>query len=412
MEKVKIPRLVLVVVITVMLLSSAGVHAKLTELDAASKDGILVFTSDDGEFMWWVDSRIYLDTAFYIEDKNSLGDGVQLRRARMAWKAILWEDWYAEIDTDFDEEAVEIKDAYLRFDNVFNRQGYVRFGNFRAPFGLEENTTSRYIMFMERSQGTDPLTIGRRMGLEVAKWSDLYRIAVGACGPDVTVWETTDDDMNLNLVGRFTTVPINEEGRVLHLGAAYAWRHPTFEALDGTGGEIRFRTRNETHVTDYKYLNTGYIQAVDDFEQYGGELAFVLNRLMVQGEYITTNVTRVDGLEDLNFAGGYLFASYFLTNDTHPYDHTSGEFGRIKPGSRMGALELALRYSMSDLSDKDVLGGESTTLTAGLTWYANPNVKIYANYTMVNNDMNATDGGSLVGDDDYGVLQARVMVAF
>ena len=58
------------------------------------------------------------------------------------------------------------------------------------------------------------------------------------------------------------------------------------------------------------------------------------------------------------------------------------------------------------------LGGESTALTAGLTWYANPNVKIYANYTMVDNDVNADAGGSLVGDDDYGVLQARVMAAF
>ena len=106
------------------------------------------------------------------------------------------------MDADFDEEAVEIKDAYLRRDNMFGGDGYVRFGNYRAPFGLEENTTSRYIMFMERSQGTDAFTIGRRMGLEVAKWSSLYRVAAGVFGPDVVDWETTDADMNVNLVGR------------------------------------------------------------------------------------------------------------------------------------------------------------------------------------------------------------------
>jgi len=412
MEKVKILRLALIAVTAIMLLSSAAALAGPVGLDATSKDGILVFTSADGEFMWWTDSRVYLDTAFYIEDKNSLGDGVQLRRARMAWKAILWSDWYAEIDLDFDEEAVEIKDAYLRYDNLLDRTAYVRFGNYRAPFGLEENTTSRYIMFMERSQGTDAFAIGRRMGIEAAKWDDLYRIAIGAFGPDVTVWETTADDMNLNFVGRLTSAPINDEGRVLHLGAAYALRHPTFEDLSGGGGEVRFRTRNETHVTDYKYLNTGYIAKVDDFEQYGGELAFVLNRFMIQSEYMTTTVTRLDGLENLNFAGAYAFASFFITDDTHPYDNTSGEFTKVKPRSRMGALELTLRYSTCDMTDKDVLGGESTALTAGLTWYANPSVKIYTNYTMVDNDINATDGGSLVGDDDYGVLQARVMVAF
>jgi len=412
MVYVRFLRPALIAVAIILTLSSVGAVADPVKLDASSEDGILVFASDDGEFKWWVDSRIYLDTAFYIEDKNSIGDGIQVRRARMAWKAVVWRDWYAEIDLDFDEEAVEIKDSYFRYDNVFGRKGYVRFGNFRAPFGLEENTTSRYIMFMERSQGTDPFAIGRRMGLEVAKWDDSYRIALGVCGPDVVEWETTDEDMNLNIVGRLTAAPINEEGRVLHLGAAYAWRQPTFASLDGSGGEIRFRSRNETHVTDYKYLNTDYIQQVDDFTQLGGELAVVSNRLMLQGEYSTTAMKRVGGLEDLSFSGAYVFASCFLTDDTHPYDNTSGEFARVMPSSRRGALELLLRYSTADLTDKDILGGESTAMTAGLTWYANPNIKIVANYTVVDNDINANDGGSLVGDDDYSVFQMRVLGAF
>ena len=412
MVEVRFLRPVLMAIIAILAFSVSSAVADTVDLEASSEDGILMFESDDGEFKWWVDSRIYLDTAFYIEDKNSLGDGVQLRRARMAWKTILWRDWYAEIDLDFAEEAVEVKDVYFRFDNIFDRQGYVRFGNFRAPFGLEENTTSRYITFMERSQGTDPQAIGRRMGLEVARWSDDFRVALCVCGPDVVDYETTDEDMNLNFVGRISTAPINDGGRVLHLGAAGAWRQPTYAALDGEGGEVRFRTRNETHVTDYKNLNTDYIQNVDDFTQFGGELAFVSNRLMLQSEYMATSVKRTGGLEDLAFSGGYAFASFFLTDDTHPYDHTSGEFHRVVPNSRNGAWELALRYSVSDLSDKDVLGGESTAWTAGLTWYANPNIKILTNYTLVDNDLNADDGGSLVGDDDYSIFQMRLVGAF
>lgn len=412
MNNVKISRLALVATTAVMLLSSAGAVAAPAQLEASSEEGILVFTSADGEFKWWVDTRVYLDTAFYVEDKNPLGDSVQLRRGRMAWKVILWRDWYVEFDLDFAEEAVEVKDAYIRFDNVFGRNGHVRVGNYRAPFGLEENTTSRYVMFQERSQGTDAFMLGRRMGIEVAKWSDKYRIAAGIFGPDVVDFESTDEDMNLNAACRVTTIPINEDGRVLHIGGAVAYRQPTWASLDGSGGEVRFRTRNETHVTDYKYLNTGHIAGVDDFKQLGGELAFKANRFMAQGEYVTTTMTRVGGLGNLSFGGGYMFASYFLTDDTHPYDHTSGEFGRVLPSGERGALEFLVRYSIADLSDKDVLGGESTAWTAGLTWYANPNIKVYSSYTMIDNDLDATDGGSLVGDDDYGVFQMRFMATF
>jgi len=172
MNRVQISRLALAVVAAVMLLSSAAL-ADPVELEATSEDGILVFASDDGQFKWWIDTRIYLDTAFYMDDDAEfymeiddedvavhMASGMQVRRARMAWKAILWSDWYAEVDVDFAEEATELKDAYVRYDNLFDRQGYVRVGNFRTPFGLEENTSSRYLLFMERSPGHGSLRAG------------------------------------------------------------------------------------------------------------------------------------------------------------------------------------------------------------------------------------------------------------
>ena len=206
--------------------------------------------------------------------------------------------------------------------------------------------------------------------------------------------------------------PVYDEQSVLHVGGAIAYRQPTYAALDGSGGEVRFRTRNETKVTDYKNLNTGYIANVDDFTQLGGELAYRSGRFMAQGEYVSTAVKRIGGLEDLSFGGGYAFAAFFLTDDTHPYDPTSGEFGKVIPRSERGALEVLVRYSDADLSDRDVLGGTSKAWTAGLTWYANPNIKVYSSYTMIDNDEDANDDGGLVGNDDYGIFQMRFLAAF
>ncbi len=423
MKKVHFQSFALVLTVAAILLPSIAAVAKPVELVPTSNDGILVFASEDGMFKWWIDTRVYLDTAFYMEDKNDLGNGTQIRRARMAWKAILWDDWYAEVDSDFAEEATALKDAYVRYDNLFNRHGYLRVGNFRTPFGLEENTSSRYIMFMERSQGTDPFVPGRRIGLEVANWGDMYRVALDAFGPDVEDFETEDQDMNWNVAGRLTVVPIRDEHKVLHLGGAYAMMKPTFTDENDVG-EVRFRTRNETHVLNYKFVSTGKMKEAESYTLFGGELAFAMDRLLIQGEYMGATVTmgdvpeeeetRADACCDPSFSGMYGFISYFLTDDTHPYDHTSGEFGQVKPTGKMGAVELAARYSTLNLTDKDaeILGGESTALTVGLNWYPNTNIKIMANYVMVNNDENANADGDLEGNDDYGIFQMRVQAAF
>ena len=430
MQKVKIPCLAMAVVAAVMLMSSAVALAESVTLEASSEDGILIFESDDGQFKWWLDSRIYLDTAFYMDDEADsvhMGNGMQLRRARMAWKAILWHDWYAEVDVDFAEEATAIKDAYVRYDNLLDRHGYVRVGNFRTPFGLEENTSSRYLLFMERSQGTDPFVPGRRMGFEVANWGDMYRVAVGVFGPDVEDFETnTDDqledgheDMNWSFAGRATVAPIRDEHKVLHVGGAYAMMKPTFTDEDGIG-KVRFRTRNETHVSNYKFVSTGKMKKAESYSLFGGELAFVMDRLMVQGEYMGSTVTMGEAYDedDPSFSGMYGFASFFLTDDTHPYDHTSGEFSGVKPSGEKGAVELAVRYSMLNLTDEDadILGGESTALTVGINWYPNANIKIMANYSMIDNDENCDADEDFEDLDeegiDYGIFQMRVQAAF
>ena len=138
MKKVIIQRLALILIVVAILLPSVTAVAGSVELEPTSNDGILVFESKDGAFKWWVDSRVYLDMAMYMDDDAEftmeiddedvelhMGSGMQIRRARMAWKAILWDDWYAEVDVDFAEEATALKDAYIRYGNMFGGNGYV-----------------------------------------------------------------------------------------------------------------------------------------------------------------------------------------------------------------------------------------------------------------------------------------------
>lgn len=378
-----------------------------TELRPVSKDGVLVFASEDDQFRWWLDARINLDGSFFVEDRNSLGDGVQVRRLRIGLKSILWGDYYAELDVDFAEEATALKDAYIRYDGLFGRTGYVRAGNFRQPFGLEENTTSRNLMFPERSQGLDGFVPGRKMGLEVAKFAPHYRVAGSLYGPDVEEFETEDQDMTWNMAARVNANALRTEHSVLHLGLAGTVRQPQFETTT-----FQFRTRNEQHVNNYKYVDTGNIPGLDDFSMVDGELAAVYKRVRVQAEHTNVGIQRIGNRPELSMSGGYVCASVFLTPDSHPYEWDTAEFGRLVPASKRGALELVTRYSYVDMTDEDVRGGESTAFTVGANWYMNANVRLYMDYVMVDNDRNANANGKRVGDDDYQFLTFRLQAAF
>lgn len=388
-----------------VLAGAAG--AGTTPLRPASEDGILMFASEDGQFKWWLDARLNIDGSFFVEDKNSLGDGVQLRRSRIGLKAILWGDWYVETDVDFAEEAVAMKDFYIRYDNLLNRTAYVRVGNFREPFGLEENTTSRNLLFPERSQGLDGFVPGRKVGVEAAHFGPSYRFAAGLFGPDAAEYETEADDMTFNATARANFNMLRTETSVLHLGVAGSLRRPQFDS-----GMLRFRTRNEYHVNNYKFVDTDNISGVERYNLVDGEFAYVNRRLRLQSECTAVNVRRDAYHEDLAFNGAYVSASVFLTADTHPYEWQSAEFGRVVPKSARGAWELAARYSTVDMNDHDVLGGKSSATTLGVNWYANANIRVYADLVFVNNDEHATAKGALNGDDDYKFFEFRFQTAF
>jgi phosphate-selective porin len=127
-------------------------------LNPESRDGILMMSSTDKRFKYWFDNRVYFDGAYYIGDNtyqgddNKIGNGVNIRRMRFAMKAIIWGHWGGEIDFDFGNNAVDIKDAFIRY---IGSNWQIKAGNFREPFSLETMTTSRYITLMERPYATE-----------------------------------------------------------------------------------------------------------------------------------------------------------------------------------------------------------------------------------------------------------------
>ncbi|NOR86393.1 MAG: porin, partial [Bacteroidales bacterium] len=132
-----------------------GIEVSRNPASAEYRDGFLTFETENQDFKFWFDNRIYFDMAYFPTDGvyNPIGNGVNIRRARLAVKARVWKNWAGEIDVDFAGAVMEMKDMYIQyyFMNGSQDWGYVKAGHFKEGFSMETTTTSRYITFIERS---------------------------------------------------------------------------------------------------------------------------------------------------------------------------------------------------------------------------------------------------------------------
>lgn len=395
-----------------------GVPVERIPLLSERRGGTLVFESADQQQKIWFDTRIQVDGAAFLGDTyNPIGNGVAIRRARFAMKTILSEKWYGEIDLDFANSELEIKDAYLMYlpkDNLG-----IKVGNFKEGFSMETTTTSRYLTFLERPMAVNAFAPSRHLGMAATynyKW--LYMVG-GIHFQDVGGLEERTNSLNNNknlgvdeghsITGKIVFMPFwSKRDRGIHLGAAASYRTPTTE--EATPGTVRYSTRSLTSINRKKYLDTDEITNVDYTLLNGFELAAYYKNFRLQGEYIKADVHRLSDQPTEKFQGFYVMGSCMLFGGNYHYNKAEAEFTQPGRGRTWGDIELALRYDMVDLNSKmdGIMGGAGEGYTAGINFYANEAVKIMLNYSYVNHDRYANGKGKLfTGYDVNGNLTSK-----
>lgn len=159
----------------------------------------------------------------------------------------------------------------------------------------------------------------------------------------------------------------------------------------------------EVTIDSEKLMDTGHIDRVDNVITAGIEGAWVYGPFSLQGEYILNTISKNDIDEDILFNGYYSFVSFFITGESRPYRSSEGSFGSIKPKHKYGAWEIALRYSYIDLDDTNLQKGKEENHTAGINWYANPNLRFMVNYVKID-----TDNSTRASDLTATLLRAQV----
>lgn len=395
--------------------ASGPAQEDLKKVDVFQGAGILLFQTPDERFKWWLDGRIMLDAAMYTGSVNQLSNGMEIRRARMALNMVLWTDWASQFDIEYIQDGtIEIKDMWIGYTGF--RNSIIKVGNFKTPFGLETLTSSRYLTFMERAP-LDNFSPDRRMGASYSAWGARWQGSGGIFGQAVGDTDATGQDQGYAVIGRFTALPVKTSNALVHVGVAGSYMTPDAATASdlSDANQMRLRARPETHVNRGRFIDTRKISNVDHQNLLGLEAAATAGPVSVQSEYNRVTFKRtLDTLPEPTFEGWYAFVSWFPTGEHRPYDTFAGEFDRVIPNRPRGALEVAARYSSTNLNDPsaNILGGKENITTLGATWYANPNVRVMVNYLFVNNDQYAKGDRSYKVNDDFNVLQARFQLMF
>ncbi len=390
---------------------------KVTSLpiNASVQDGILVFQNKDAGYKMWFDVRVQGDAAVYFGyDKNltQIGNGMSFRRTRFAVKTQIDKNWYAEFDTDWTSGMPEIKDAILQYDGIENLQ--IKMGNFKENFSIQRNSTSRYLLFMERAMVTY-LAPSRHMGVNFRYNTPALWLSAGVFGPELkgaeeqTFMEDGNKDYGLNeglsYTGKVVWRPLHKMSNAsLHLGAAVSYREPKLTSTDGYNA-IRYSTRNSTSINRKKFLDTDAIKGLDHEFLWTVELAGHYNSLRYEAAYISrqafVDLSKNDKGADLRPASGwYVQAGYMLFGGRQNYDAGGAKYTRCTRGANWGDLELAARVDQINLNlNKYYMGGSAMQYALGLNYYPTENVKFMLNYQFADNDVFANGKGEQDGTD-------------
>ena len=268
----------------------------------------------------------------------------------------------------------------------------------------------------------------------------------------------------------------NTKESVLHVG--FAGFNSDYDILPSTSGNTFKAAEDGTRATVFNFRSGGrglgtayraqiagdYIGSTSAYSAYGAPAnytakvensAYGLELAAAYGPYKFQTEFTGQKFDASHAATGnslkadvqayYVEALWMLTGENYADWYKNGVWGAVKPktnydfetGKGNGAWELGLRYDAFDVSDTSITAGankgtpsaplstttvtsrfqgssKSNTMTAGLKWVVNPNMRMMLNYSRTNYDtpFAAIDVEGAVANDKEDLLMLRTQVAF
>ena len=257
-----------------------------------------------------------------------------------------------------------------------------------------------YLPMQERGAFIDALLPSRNHGLVLsgAAGNDNISWAVGAFNNWIDSGESFSDTANV-FVGRTTWAPavFQNESNLFHVGLGLRY--------SDLKQPVRVRRTPEFNNAPL-YVDTGEISA-DDQMTYSLEAYWRNGPYWLGFEYVGTDVNSPQTGNPF-FSGYHVTGSWAITGESRAYRKRSGVFDPLpvaRPVNQggWGTVELAFRYSNTDLTDGAVDGGEMDIWSLGVNWWFTRSAHLGLDYRYI-----SLDRGDLQGDSSG--INARILL--
>jgi phosphate-selective porin OprO and OprP len=372
--------ILLIVLLNTVFAQDSTKSVPLPEFKAFWDNG-LKFETADKAFRFELGGRLDMDWGWMsaddeIKDIGAKSDGTEFRRARINLQGSFYEHLIFRTEYDFIGGEAQYRDVFVGVKGI-PVIGTVKVGHFNEPFGFDEIASTNDNILIEKAAAS-LFTPKRNSGLSISN-SILKNQMTWAIG----VFKETDDyaysssDGGTNVTARVTGLPWHpSKDRLLHLGFSFSTKNPS--------AGIKFSSRPDYHLAG-NFIDTGTLDA-ETVNLLNGECAVLVGPVWIQSE-ISNAMLDLKDTGNVSFSSFYVQGSWFLTGETRKYNEATGVFGGVKPANNlmdknngMGAWELILRYSNSNLNDGAIRGGELSDITLGVNWYLASNAKVMINY--------------------------------
>lgn len=346
--------------------------------------------SGDGNTKIEIGGRLQFDMTFADSDdelgNSSLGENaVGFRRARFHIGGTVYKNTLFKLEIDFANGEVELRNAYVGLDKV--GPGKLLVGHMKEPFSLEELTSSRFITFTERAASTQAFAPSYNSGIgwfgNLGEAKKIY-LAAGSFFNTDEVQGAVIGQGGWGFVVRVGGLAIENKDRDMILWIGFDFRWSNYRMSSDGSQTVVYQARPQSGGD--RFIGTDDIAAESDI-RYAFEVAFQMKTIHVSAEFFWATPSVVGGGEDPTFSGFYAEIGWFITGESRPFKVSSGAWDRPKPKANFwtgdggrGAMEVALRWDSTDLTDEAIEGGEMDTLTVGFNWWWNPNTRMMIDY--------------------------------
>lgn len=354
----------------------------------ASKGGFTVKSGDNS-----LTFGAYGQIRFLGEDRElgdsdpagSTGAGVEdgwspsfdVAKVRLSIRGTMYKPWLKynfsyELGRTSGESSSKVKDAFLEVAK--NPAASMRFGQFKAPFSLQELVGDQYQQFVDRGI-TNSFAVSRDAGAMFFGSAVSGKLGYQAGLFNGAGESNRQDDQDLLYAARVTFDPFGEfalregtndapENHQLHLGLA-------FRGGEASRGGDTFTSAGTT---------VRIFEDADNQTALGLELAWKWRRLFATGEYYDQSTERQNpapALEDVDSDGWHVQAGWMAIPEK---------------------LELGLRYATVD-ANNDVDDDATTEARVGLNWFwKSHNLKLQTDLGQLEYEANAPGRGSRLAE--------------